>query len=268
MFSEDFPSSADREEGEQGFPAEPSGSVPLLPHWTDPPTGQVPAAVARHDEDDGSESWTGGPSWREHDHEWEQGGFEPSLLGDDETRVARSKRRQSPSVAPGSSGTWLPQANSISTRPRRSRPRRRPAGPAGAGRRISEGRIRISTATGKTNTPATSRGSAAARHVQRAHDQGGPRETPGSDLIRRRRADSWPRSAPHRSEGSRPVQDRAEAPSPGVTAGSRSAPAHTQEEVPVVTFRWPSPPGSASPRWRSCVSRWGRWRHWSSRRSW
>jgi phosphatidate cytidylyltransferase len=87
LFSEDFPSSADREEGEQGFPAEPSGSVPLLPHWTDPPTGQVPAAVARHDEDDGSESWTGGPSWREHDHEWEQGGFEPSLLGDDETRV-------------------------------------------------------------------------------------------------------------------------------------------------------------------------------------
>jgi phosphatidate cytidylyltransferase len=88
LFPEDFPSSTGREEGEQGFPAEPSGSVPLLPHWTDPPTGQVPAAVARHDEDDGSELWTsGGPSWREHDHEWEQGGFEPSLLGDDETRL-------------------------------------------------------------------------------------------------------------------------------------------------------------------------------------
>jgi len=70
------------------MPGEPSGSVPVLPHWTDPPTGQVPAVVSRHDDDDRSEPWAqGGPSWREHDHEWEDGGFEPSLLADDETRL-------------------------------------------------------------------------------------------------------------------------------------------------------------------------------------
>jgi len=67
---------------------EPSGSVPVLQHWTDPPTGQVPAVVARHDDDERTESWgSGGPSWREHDHEWEDTEFEPSLLGDEATRL-------------------------------------------------------------------------------------------------------------------------------------------------------------------------------------
>jgi phosphatidate cytidylyltransferase len=68
---------------------EPSGAVPLLPHWTDPPTGQVPAIVDRRSESD----WDpltppgGGPSWREHDHEWEDSGFDASLLADDGTRI-------------------------------------------------------------------------------------------------------------------------------------------------------------------------------------
>lgn len=67
---------------------EPSGSVPLLQHWTDPPTGQVPAVVARHDDDERNEPWgSSGPSWREHDHEWEDTEFEPSLLGDEGTRL-------------------------------------------------------------------------------------------------------------------------------------------------------------------------------------
>ena len=67
---------------------EPSGPVPFLPHWTDPPTGQVPAVVARHDDDERTESWgSGGPSWREHDHEWEDTEFEPSLLGGEDPRL-------------------------------------------------------------------------------------------------------------------------------------------------------------------------------------
>jgi CDP-diglyceride synthetase len=71
-------------------PGEPSGSVPVLPHWTDPPTGQVPAIVdSRANDPDADPLATpgGGPSWREHDHEWEEGGFDASLLADDETRL-------------------------------------------------------------------------------------------------------------------------------------------------------------------------------------
>ncbi len=63
-----------------------------LPHWTDPPTGQVPAVLDRrseNDEDPGSWSATGdaGPAWREHRHEWDDSGFDPSLLADETTRV-------------------------------------------------------------------------------------------------------------------------------------------------------------------------------------
>jgi CDP-diglyceride synthetase len=86
---EDDPSATSSGEVPRYASGEPSGAVPLLQHWTDPPTGQVPAVVARHDEDDRSEPWasSGGPSWREHDHEWDEGSFEPSLLGDDGTRL-------------------------------------------------------------------------------------------------------------------------------------------------------------------------------------
>ncbi len=70
--------------------AEPPAGVPDMPHWTDPPTGQVPAVLDRRgDEDEGPWSATGdtGPSWRQHQHEWDDSGFDPSLLGDEETRV-------------------------------------------------------------------------------------------------------------------------------------------------------------------------------------
>ena len=73
------------------FPvAEPATSVPDMPHWTDPPTGQVPAVLDRRgEEDEGSWSAAGdtGPAWREHQHEWDDSSFDPSLLADDETRV-------------------------------------------------------------------------------------------------------------------------------------------------------------------------------------
>ena len=63
-----------------------------LPHWSDPPTGQVPAVLERRREQgSGSSSWSSsgdtGPAWREHTHEWDEGGFEPSLLADESTRV-------------------------------------------------------------------------------------------------------------------------------------------------------------------------------------
>jgi CDP-diglyceride synthetase len=67
---------------------EPSGSRPL-PHWTEPPTGQVPAIVDRRagDSDIDPLATGGGPSWREHDHEWDDDGFDAAFLADDESRL-------------------------------------------------------------------------------------------------------------------------------------------------------------------------------------
>ena len=66
--------------------------VPDMPHWTDPPTGQVPAVLDRRIDEEGNETqWSAagdtGPAWREHRHEWDDSGFDPSLLADDDTRV-------------------------------------------------------------------------------------------------------------------------------------------------------------------------------------
>jgi phosphatidate cytidylyltransferase len=63
-----------------------------MPHWTDPPTGQVPAVLDRRIDEEGNETgWSAagdtGPAWREHRHEWDDSGFDPSLLADDDTRV-------------------------------------------------------------------------------------------------------------------------------------------------------------------------------------
>jgi CDP-diglyceride synthetase len=65
---------------------------PELPHWSDPPTGQVPAILDRrseHDVEQGDWSASGdaGPAWREHRHEWDDSAFDPSLLADETTRV-------------------------------------------------------------------------------------------------------------------------------------------------------------------------------------
>ncbi len=64
-------------------------TAPDMPHWTDPPTGQVPAILDRAGDPD--DPWSavlgGGPAWREHPHEWEDVSFEPSLLADEGTRV-------------------------------------------------------------------------------------------------------------------------------------------------------------------------------------
>ncbi|MGA3145851.1 MAG: phosphatidate cytidylyltransferase [Acidimicrobiales bacterium] len=54
-----------------------------LPHWTEPPTGQVPAVLARDSGDEGS--GIGAPSWREEDADWvaHDEEFEPAMFGDD-----------------------------------------------------------------------------------------------------------------------------------------------------------------------------------------
>jgi CDP-diglyceride synthetase len=63
---------------------------PGLPHWTEAPTGEVPAVLAR-DRGDESDPWANvpGPTWREEHHDWTaaEDTFEPSMLaGDDDLR--------------------------------------------------------------------------------------------------------------------------------------------------------------------------------------
>ncbi len=57
-----------------------------LPHWTEPPTGQVPAVLAR---DDSGASAILPPSWREDDADWvaHEEEFEPSMFGDEEASL-------------------------------------------------------------------------------------------------------------------------------------------------------------------------------------
>ena len=71
---------------------EPVATEPVateLPHWTEPPTGQVPAVLAR-DDDTAAESAIEAPTWREDDSDWRaaEEGFEPAMFGDDQDEVA------------------------------------------------------------------------------------------------------------------------------------------------------------------------------------
>lgn len=80
---------ADAGSGEPVIGDAGSGGIEL-PHWTDPPTGQVPAVLERRADDEGNPQGsldTPPPVWREHDHDWEQAAFEPSLLGEDDDTV-------------------------------------------------------------------------------------------------------------------------------------------------------------------------------------
>jgi CDP-diglyceride synthetase len=87
-----------------GQTAVPGGGAAAteLPHWTEPPTGQVPAVLSR-DPEEGSGSGILPPSWREEDADWtaHEEAFEPSMfsgehstLGSlDETHGTDAERR-------------------------------------------------------------------------------------------------------------------------------------------------------------------------------
>lgn len=64
-----------------------AGAPTELPHWTEPPTGQVPAVLARSSGDEGAGPDSGiiPPSWREEHADWaaHDEEFEPSIFGGD-----------------------------------------------------------------------------------------------------------------------------------------------------------------------------------------
>jgi CDP-diglyceride synthetase len=94
---EEPPGGTDEPGAQQEAPGEnpwPVGEAPAatLPHWTDAPTGEVPAVLSRPGEDDGGrDPWAAlpAPTWREGHADWQAGEetFEPSMLAEDESRI-------------------------------------------------------------------------------------------------------------------------------------------------------------------------------------
>jgi CDP-diglyceride synthetase len=71
-----------------GQTAVPTGGTPTeLPHWTEPPTGQVPAVLSRDAGDEGS--GISAPTWREEDADWvaHDEEFEPAMFGRDQVAL-------------------------------------------------------------------------------------------------------------------------------------------------------------------------------------
>ena len=61
-----------------------------LPHWTEPPTGQVPAVLSRDSGDEATGPQVAAPSWREEDADWvaHDEEFDPAMYAADDDEVA------------------------------------------------------------------------------------------------------------------------------------------------------------------------------------
>ena len=74
-----------------GETAVPSGTATPteLPHWTEPPTGQVPAVLSRDSGGDSVGQGIVAPTWREEDADWvaHDEEFEPAMFADDEVAL-------------------------------------------------------------------------------------------------------------------------------------------------------------------------------------
>ncbi len=76
-------------------PDDPAPAAPVLPHWTDPPTGQVPAVLSRGHDDRGAMV---GPVWREEHADWEahDNEYEPAMLVEDEPALGSLDESDTP----------------------------------------------------------------------------------------------------------------------------------------------------------------------------
>ncbi|MCU1375179.1 MAG: Phosphatidate cytidylyltransferase, partial [Actinomycetia bacterium] len=84
-------------------PTTPPPAAAPMPHWTDPPTGEVPKIVPEGVEgrSDDLEAWstfaTSGPRWRDQAGDWDDADFDAADLGHDEsTRVGALDDRERP----------------------------------------------------------------------------------------------------------------------------------------------------------------------------
>ncbi|MFN2607148.1 MAG: phosphatidate cytidylyltransferase [Acidimicrobiales bacterium] len=145
--------------------AEDSGSMPL-PHWTEPPSGEVPrilpAGEAPGANDDDLRAWSSlstGPRWRDQHTDWEEADFGEEMLDDPDTRLGALRAGTAsededdllsfpdpPARRPARAATAAPPAAT----PAPGGPRRRPAPPSRPAARRSRA------------TPASSSGSGGA----------------------------------------------------------------------------------------------------------
>lgn len=94
VWSVDAESGVDADDGAmvEATVAESGVAEPDLPHWTEAPTGQVPAVLRRTDDsssDDDPWSTLPAPTWREQQADWEahEESFDPSVLAHEESRL-------------------------------------------------------------------------------------------------------------------------------------------------------------------------------------
>ena len=114
---------------------------PELPHWTEAPTGQVPAVLARSTGDTPSDDdpWSAlpAPSWREDETDWtaQEERFEPAMLGDeggtapvhgDDDDARRPWEFDGEEAAATTAAVATTTAPATRVRARNSRARRRP----------------------------------------------------------------------------------------------------------------------------------------------
>jgi phosphatidate cytidylyltransferase len=69
----------------------PAGAGPEMPHWTEPPTGEVPRILPGQPPPEEDPAWSGftrAPRWRDSGEDWDESAFgDASTLADDETRI-------------------------------------------------------------------------------------------------------------------------------------------------------------------------------------
>ncbi len=158
------------EPGGEPLEGHPTAQVPELPHWTDPPTGEVPAVLAGDSSqpEDDLDAWSSlpgrGPGWRDENTDWDDSDYQPSMLADDDTKMGALDESEGPDPysldalgAPepereAGRSPWTRQSSTkapAGTRGSRSRRRRRSdAGVPGSGVRRVKKSVPLAVATG------------------------------------------------------------------------------------------------------------------------
>ncbi len=145
---------------------------PELPHWTEAPTGQVPAVLARDGGDTPSDDpWSSlpSPSWRQDETDWtaQEDKFEPAMLGDeggaapvhdDDARRPWEFDADEEIVAVATAGAATATVPATRVRARNSRTRRAAGDPGGIRTSGTRGAAKADgPLTGRSARPAGSR---------------------------------------------------------------------------------------------------------------
>ena len=113
--------------GDDETPGPISGSNPTLPHWTEPPTGEVPRILADQPAEGEDDQWPGAterttPRWRDQQSDWETADFDDvSNLVDDQPPIEEQLPIiEDPYAYPPDEPAPAPAPIPVRTRPRPS----------------------------------------------------------------------------------------------------------------------------------------------------